>query len=144
MCALLENTGFSATSKHGRGEDGMAYARNILKSLNHLKETKTMTTESRREFEEWADHQGFALIREHEGYWGDSTQWSWEAWQAARERKNEPEPANEVTNKKVRLYGWSHCSDCWQWSGNYESEEEAENAIKLWGHARKYYKIEPY
>jgi len=47
------------------------------------------TTESRREFEEWAESIGYAVERYgiSDLYMGNSVPVSWEAWQAARDRQ---------------------------------------------------------
>lgn len=89
---------------------------------------------NRREFEEWVDHQGFSLIREHEGYWGDATQWSWEAWQAARERqwmpietapKDTPILASDQFGVMSVVY-WRDVSSShlprYAWSSHYDNE----------------------
>ena len=50
-----------------------------------------MTTESRREFEEWADNGYFLATRQDhfpDLYHAIQTQRAWEAWQAARERQD--------------------------------------------------------
>ena len=49
-----------------------------------------MTTESRREFEEWANNGYFLARQDHfpDLYRAIQTQRAWEAWQAARERQD--------------------------------------------------------
>jgi len=52
-----------------------------------------MTTEetNRREFEEWAEKNGYDLLPTKYAkdiYRNANTRWSWEAWQAAREKFN--------------------------------------------------------
>jgi hypothetical protein len=53
---------------------------------------KNMTTESRREFEEWANNGYFLARQDHfpDLYRAIQTQRAWEAWQAARERQWRP------------------------------------------------------
>jgi predicted DsbA family dithiol-disulfide isomerase len=47
-----------------------------------------MTTESRREFEEWAESKNFSLPKGNR-YISPATEIAWEAWQAAREQVTE-------------------------------------------------------
>ena len=83
-----------------------------------------MTNEenNRREFEEWADKNGYDLLPAEYAkdiYRDANTRWSWEAWQAARERQGKP----------VKYCVWYYddekrrdVSGCGKWLTSIESE----------------------
>ena len=72
-----------------------------------------MTTESRREFEEWAKKQDVSMFtfKTRKGkYYDTITQVAWEAWQAAREQVTEQR--DRLTKSIEPLKYWRDISEC--------------------------------
>jgi hypothetical protein len=95
-----------------------------------------MTTESRREFEEWVETIGYsnAQFRDSDEYISDAVQVAWEAWQAARERQWLPIESAPKNGRVIltwdgvnmSLCNWANCSEVWEqeermgWSSGYD------------------------
>jgi len=43
---------------------------------------------------------------------------------------------------KVKVYSWSHGSDCWTYFETFNSEEEVENFLKKKGYNPRYFKYD--
>jgi len=43
---------------------------------------------------------------------------------------------------KIKLYAWSHCAECWQYYGSFDSINEIELFIKNKGYDPEYFKYD--
>jgi len=71
-----------------------------------------MTTESRREFEEWAKSIGYAVERYgiSDLYMGHSVPVAWEAWQAAKKQQDKELHEWKSNYKQLASHHNQHCT----------------------------------